>query len=221
MEFLDLSAESLRLSMVMNACGISLPLINLHRKETMYSYNVGNIINNREKEPKVIIAGSAAEGLGMTYNQKFKHLSSSDTDIIIMGYKFKIYEDINEKGYVEALYLKLNHVLRVPDNTHSGYSKLAVSQISQDLRKYCDFQDKKVFLKNTMKEKIFEIEEHLQTNLSIHGPAVSADLHPRNLASYFEQEGGRTPVNITNFEKDCCYGIEDTDFVFCLQKMAQ
>ncbi|VDI53127.1 Hypothetical predicted protein [Mytilus galloprovincialis] len=68
-----------------------------------------------------------------------------------------------------------------------------------------------------MKEKIFETEEQFQTNFNIHRPAVSADLHPRNLASYFEQEGGLTPVNIANFEKDSCYGIDDTDFVFCLK----
>lgn len=119
----------------------------------MYSYKVGNIIKNLEHEPKVIIAGSAAEGLGMIYDPKFKHLSSSDTDIIIIGYRFKIYEDIKEKSHVEALFPKLNHVLRVPDRTNPSYSKLAVSQISKDLEKHCEFQNNKVFLKNTMKEK--------------------------------------------------------------------
>ena len=104
--------------------------------------------------------------------------SSSDTDIIIIGYRFKIYEDINEKSHVEALFPKLNHVLRVPDITNPGYSKLAVSQISKDLEKHCEFQNNKVFLKNTMKEKIFETEEQFQTNFNIHGLAVSVDLHP-------------------------------------------
>ncbi|CAC5355436.1 unnamed protein product [Mytilus coruscus] len=62
-----------------------------------------------------------------------------------------------------------------------------------------------------------EFKKHFPKDFSIHGPAVNTDFNPRNIASFFREAGSTTPINIADFERDSEYGIEDTDFVFCLR----
>ncbi|CAC5355442.1 unnamed protein product [Mytilus coruscus] len=72
-------------------------------------------------------------------------------------------------------------------------------------------------LKNTLKEKSLEFKKHCPNDLTIHGPAVNTELYPRDIASFFRQAGSTTPINVADFERESDYGIEDTDFVFCLK----
>ncbi|CAC5355433.1 unnamed protein product [Mytilus coruscus] len=104
---------------ILKACGTSLPLVNLHQNEANYDNKIGNIIDNFRNESQAIIVGSTAEGLGTAIDRQYKHLSSSDTDIILISSDFKVYEHINEKDIVKP-YPILNHVLRLPDKTCPG-----------------------------------------------------------------------------------------------------
>ncbi|XP_052074021.1 uncharacterized protein LOC127711905 [Mytilus californianus] len=205
------------LSAILKACGTSLPLVNLRQNEANYANKIGNIIDNFRNESQAIIVGSTAEGLGTAIDRQYKHLSSSDTDIILISSDFKVYEHINEKDIVESSYPTLNHVLRLPDKTCPGYAKLAVSQIRSDLQDCCHHKGRTKFLKNTLKEKSLEFKKHCPNNLTIHGPAVNTELFPRDIASFFRQAGSTTPINVADFERESDYGIEDTDFVFCLK----
>lgn len=78
-----------------------------------------------------------------------------------------------------------NQVLRLPDKKHPGYSKIGVLQINEGLRECLDFQGGKAFLKNTVKERMRELEKYFPQNFSIHGHAINTDFDPRNVASFF------------------------------------
>ncbi|VDI70410.1 Hypothetical predicted protein [Mytilus galloprovincialis] len=202
---------------ILKACGTSLSLVNLRQNEANYANKIGNIIENFRNESQAMIVGSTAEGLGTAIDRQYKHLSSSDTDIILISSDFKVYEHINEKNIVETSYPTLNHVLRVPDKTCPGYAKLAVSQIRSDLQECCRQKGRTSFLKNTLKEKSLEFKKHCPNDLTIHGPAVNTELFPRDIASFFRHSGSTTPINVADFDRESDYGIEDTDFVFCLK----
>lgn len=129
MHFPDLSEESIHLSLVLNASSVSLPLAKL-RPSSYKSYSVIQDILNPNKAKTLIFAGSVAEGLAMKAGEQYDPLASSDADMIVIHNIYKVYEDIEEVKRAEILYPTLKHVLRHPDKTCPGYSKLTVSEKS-------------------------------------------------------------------------------------------
>lgn len=129
---------------------------------------------------------------------------------------FKVFEHISEVEKDEGSYQQ-NQVLRLSDKEHPGYSKIGGLQINEGLRECLDFQDRKAFLKNTVKERMSKFKKHFPKDFSIQGPAINTDFNPRNIASFFCEVGSTAPISIVDFERDSEYGIKDTDLVFCLR----
>ncbi|CAC5373526.1 unnamed protein product [Mytilus coruscus] len=217
MHFADLPSESRHLSLVLNASCISLPLVKLRQNTSKCLTAVQTIYHQRPE--KTIIVGSRAEGLSNFDREESEQLSLSDSDVLVINNTYKVYEHIGEQERAaEDLNPKLNHRLRLPDETCPGYSKLAVIQISSNLTEHLVIEDA-LFLKNNIKEVMWkEDKERFRPKSSIHGPAVRTVFTCESALTIIPKVVDTLPFNVADIEGYHFASVDQfADFVPCLR----
>ncbi|CAC5422237.1 unnamed protein product [Mytilus coruscus] len=166
-----------------------------------------------------IVVGSIAESfLGFTWKQS-DIMFLSDTDWIEFDNTYKVHEHIEELERDKKLYPTLTHVLHTPDNTNPGFTRLAFPQ--KNLMEDHHIQGN-IFLKNNFKEEMYQINRKMfpAHNISIHGPAVTAENLSGDMMEHFAA-GGTLPLDFSSLKKtghrNFVPNLKDIDCVSCLR----
>lgn len=199
------SDESKHLTDYLNVCGRSLAVVKLEQDSVEILNKVWELLNPLCNHPQHALSGSFAEGLS---------IEGSDRDCTMFAPNIKTIEkcereyDLNYPGIL---------VKRIPDNRYPGYSKLRIVCLGGNsikmIYQYIAEKNNEIFLKNNLKEIIFESETpfHFPMDFSNHGPAFTCNMS-YDRVELFHQKAG-TGTQVYNADK----GSSESDIVFCIK----